>query len=60
MISPDGARVRHISIAGDAYVTNICFGGKDLATAYVTLSMTGRLVSFPWDSAGAKLNYLNT
>lgn len=60
VISPDGKNVRHIPIPGDVYVTNICFGGEGLRTAYVTLSMTGRLVSFPWDGPGAKLNYLNT
>ncbi len=58
-IAPDG-KWRHIPIPGDPYVTNICFGGPDLKTAYITLSMTGRLVSMPWDVAGAKLNYLNT
>lgn len=59
VISPDGARIRHLPIPDDTYVTNICFGGKDLRTAFVTLSMTGRLVSLPWDGPGAKLNYLN-
>jgi gluconolactonase len=57
VISPDGARIRHIPIPGDPYCTNICFGGADLKTAYVTLSMTGRLVSIPWDGPGLKLNF---
>ena len=60
VISPDGASVRHIALPGDPYVTNICFGGPGLQTAYVTLSMTGKLVAFEWDGPGAKLNYLNT
>ena len=60
VISPDGTSVRHVSIARDPYVTNICFGGPALETAYVTLSMTGKLVVFEWDGPGAKLNYLNT
>ena len=34
--------------------------GPDLRTAFVTLSMTGRLIAFDWDGPGAKLNYLNT
>ncbi len=59
VISPDGANIRHIPIPGDPYVTNICFGGADMTTAFVTLSMTGRLVSFAWDGPGAKLNFLN-
>lgn len=58
-ISPNGTW-RHVPIPGDPYVTNICFGGPDLKTAYITISMTGRLVSMPWDTPGAKLNYLNT
>ena len=44
----------------DRLTTNVCFGGKDLRTAYVTLSSTGQLVSMPWDTPGAPLNYLNT
>ena len=43
----------------DLMVTNICFGGKDLRTAYVTLSGTGKLVALPWKRAGLKLNFLN-
>ena len=35
--------------------TNICFGGDDLRTAYVTLSGTGRLVSIPWPRPGLRL-----
>jgi gluconolactonase len=59
-ISPNGTW-KHIPIPGnDPYVTNICFGGSDLKTAFITISMTGRLVSMPWETPGAKLNYLNT
>ena len=43
----------------DRLTTNVCFGGEDLTTAYVTLSSTGQLVSMPWDTPGAPLNYLN-
>jgi gluconolactonase len=35
--------------------TNICFGGPDMRTAYVTLSLTGKLVSLPWDEPGLRL-----
>ena len=41
----------------DPYTTNICFGGPDMRTAYVTLSTTGRLVSFEWPRPGLKLNF---
>jgi gluconolactonase len=43
----------------DPMVTNVCFGGKDLRTAFATLSMTGKLVSFEWPRPGLALNHLN-
>jgi gluconolactonase len=59
VISPDGKRIEHVQMP-DTYTTNICFGGPDLRTAYITLSLTGRLVATEWPRPGAKLNYLNT
>ncbi len=53
-VSPDGSQVEHHA-TGDLMTTNICFGGDDLRTAYVTLSSTGRLVSFPWPRQGLRL-----
>lgn len=53
-ISPDGTQIEHHA-TGDLLTTNICFGGEDLRTAYVTCSSTGRLVSFPWPRAGLRL-----
>ena len=44
----------------DPYTTNICFGGADLRTAYLTLSWKGLLVDCPWPRAGLALNFLNT
>lgn len=41
----------------DPLVTNICFGGKDLRTAYVCCSATGKLVAADWPRAGLKLNF---
>jgi gluconolactonase len=58
VISPDGARVEHVPMP-DLYTTNICFGGPDLRTAYVTLSGSGRLVAMPWPRPGLPLHYLN-
>ena len=43
----------------ERWVTNICFGGPDLRTAYITLSSTGKLVSMPWDMPGLPLHHLN-
>jgi gluconolactonase len=39
----------------DILTTNICFGGDDLRTAYITLSGTGRLASMEWDWPGLAL-----
>jgi gluconolactonase len=59
VISPDGSRVEHVPMP-DLYTTNICFGGPDLRTAYITLSNSGRLVTVDWPRPGLPLNYLNT
>lgn len=57
-IWPDGSRVDQYMLP-DMMVTNICFGGPDLRTAYATLSMGGTLVSFEWPRPGLPLHYLN-
>jgi gluconolactonase len=56
VISPDGRHVEHHPMP-DPMTTNICFGGPDRRTAYITLSWTGRLVAVDWPSPGLKLNY---
>jgi gluconolactonase len=53
-ISPDGTKVEHVPLP-DPLVTNVCFGGKDLRTAYATLSATGQLVAFDWPRPGLRL-----
>ena len=55
-ISPAGAIVREVKMP-DIYPTNICFGGADRRTAYITLSDTGRLGAMQWPVPGLKLNY---
>jgi gluconolactonase len=54
VISPDGRHVEHHPMP-DPMTTNICFGGPDLRTAYITLSWTGRLVAVEWPSPGLRL-----
>ena len=39
----------------DPLVTNLCFGGADLTTAYVTLSSRGRLARVAWPRPGLAL-----
>ena len=56
VISPTGEVLDQV-VLGDPMVTNVCFGGDDLRTAYATLSATGRLVSLPWPRPGLRLNY---
>ncbi len=58
IVSPDGSSVRHIPMP-ERWATNICFGGPDLRTAFITLSSTGRLVSMPWERPGLALHHLN-
>ena len=58
VVSPDGARVEQIPMP-DRYTTNICFGGPKLRTAFITLSMSGRLVATQWPRPGLALQYLN-
>jgi len=55
-ISADGGQVEHFPTA-DPLTTNICFGGSDLRTAYVTLSGTGKLARMEWPVPGLKLNF---
>ncbi|MGE0683008.1 MAG: SMP-30/gluconolactonase/LRE family protein [Candidatus Binatia bacterium] len=56
VISPDGASVEFVP-TGDPLTTNICFGGPDLRTAYITLSGQGKLVATDWPRPGLKLHY---
>ena len=57
VVAPDGRQCSHVPLP-DRMTTNICFGGKDLRTAYVTLSGTGKLIAIDdWPVPGLKLNY---
>ena len=54
--SPAGAVVREVAMP-DTYPTNICFGGADRRTAYITLSDSGRIGVMQWPTPGLKLNF---
>jgi gluconolactonase len=56
VIAPDGSSAEHVALP-DLHTTNICFGGPDLRTAYVTLSGSGRLVALDWPRPGLRLQY---
>ena len=57
VISKTGEILEHIA-TGDPITTNICFGGPDFQTAYITLSGVGKLVSMKWPYKGLRLNFL--
>ena len=41
----------------DPLTTNICFGGEDLRTAFITLSASGRLIACDWPRPGLPLAF---
>jgi gluconolactonase len=55
VIAPSGRHIEHHPMP-DPLTTNICFGGPDLKTAFITLSWTGRLVAVDWPTPGLKLH----
>ncbi|MCB2011911.1 MAG: SMP-30/gluconolactonase/LRE family protein [Geminicoccaceae bacterium] len=56
VISPSGDLVEFV-VMPDRYTTNICFGGADMRTAYITLSQGGQLVAVEWPRPGLKPNF---
>lgn len=52
---PDGS-TEHYPFP-DLLCTNICFGGEDMRTAWVTASGTGKLYKARWPRPGLKLNF---
>jgi gluconolactonase len=55
VFTPEGER-EHVAFP-DPVTTNICFGGDDLRTAYVTCSSTGRLYRCKWPRPGLRLHF---
>ena len=56
VISPEGEVIDFIE-TDDRITTNICFGGADMRTAWITVSSTGRLVRMTWPRKGLALNW---
>ena len=56
VVGPDGGTDAFVT-TNDPYTTNICFGGPDLRTAYITLSWQGLLVECSWPRPGLALNF---
>lgn len=55
-VAPDGSAVRHLSLP-TPHVNNLCFGGPELKTAYITLSGDGEIVAVDWHEPGLRLNF---
>ena len=55
VISPAGEVIDFIA-TDDRITTNICFGGEDFRTAYITVSSTGQLLRMKWPYKGLRLN----
>ena len=57
VVSADGSMCSHVPLP-DRFTTNLCFGGRERRTAFVTLSGSGRLIAIDdWPVPGLKLNY---
>ena len=57
VIAPDGRSTSHVPLP-DRMTTNICFGGRDIRTAFITLSGTGKLIAIDdWPVPGLKLAF---
>lgn len=55
VFDPDGSYVHHP--VPDPATTNICFGGPDMRTAWITGSLGGKLYKARWPKAGHRLNF---
>jgi gluconolactonase len=60
VVNPSGSSAAHYAVPrelGEQVVTNICFGGDDLQTAYVTFTSRGELVRCRWPVPGLRLAF---
>ncbi|MFE7215622.1 SMP-30/gluconolactonase/LRE family protein [Streptomyces sp. NPDC057611] len=59
VVRPDGRLLKFvdIDIDDDPGITNICWGGEGLRTAYITASSTGKLLKVHWPRPGLALNH---
>ena len=56
VFSPAGEKLEYWH-GPEPYCTNICFGGPDMKTAWITTSGYGRLIRAEWPRAGLPLNF---
>jgi gluconolactonase len=55
VVSPAGEILREINFPKQSGVTNMCFGGPDFKTLYVTLGAAGKVYAIPNDEPGMKM-----
>lgn len=55
VVAPDGGHIESIIPSEDPCPTNVCFGGPDHRTLFVTEGGHGRVTSLRWDVAGMVL-----
>ena len=56
VFAPNGKLLDEVKMP-DSHPTNICFGGPDMRTAWVTLSAAGELARMTWNEPGLRLNF---
>ncbi len=56
VVRADGSAVEQVPIE-DSRITNLCFGGADLRTAYVTCVRRGALLELAWPRPGLRLHH---
>ena len=57
-VAPDGHIRAVVPVpGGDPMVTNVCFGGEGLTTAFITASGKGTLYAHEWHCPGLALNF---
>jgi len=54
VFTPDGMLLERVAVP-DPLPTNLCFGGADLGTAFITLSGSGQLIAMDWPRPGLRL-----
>jgi gluconolactonase len=55
VISPEDGSLVEFVATGDILTTNVCWGGDELRTAYITMSGTGKLAAVEWPRPGLEL-----
>ena len=56
VFSPEGEKLEYWQ-GPEPYCTNLCFGGPDMRTMYITVSGRGQLIAVDWPRPGLKLAY---